>query len=810
MKYDVERAVVRLSVTELCSLVLRSGDLDLRYGSSKTLSERPAINPEVYRRLRAETEFVYDAEVPLCFTLLYNGLHYEISGLADGIIRSEPPTVDQIKPVNGRAFELPPGPLYEAQLKCYAFALCCARQCEMVSTRLTYYRVGDGTLKHLTATHQAEELREFCLFLLSRIAFRAEIAAERETVRVPSAANCHFPYSSLREGQEIMLKECYRDIRAGRRLFLQAPTGIGKTISALYPAMRALGEGHCDKIFYLTAKEPARREAYRAASRLFSAGAHLRTLVLTAKEQLCRNDAAKCDALGVSAHCNPADCPYAKGFYDRCPTAVCDALSAQSGFGRASVAELAEKHHICPYEFQLELSEFCDVLICDYNYVFDPRVYLRRYFSSRAQEGERFVFLIDEAHNLADRAAEMYSASFCSSTLDTLLTEFPKAEEKARRSIEQLAAVMHGMRRLCKDTLYKDDAGVEHGYYVGSRSIEAFHKQIRETDKQLDGWLRTHRGDAFEVPVAVLQQHLKQFSAVAEYDGDGFMTFIEVEGERCTYRLRCLDPSHILHACMERAKATVLFSATLTPMDYFSDILGGGKHAVRLSLPSPYDAERLFLCAVTGISTRFEERERSYRKIAGVIAATASGKAGNYIVYFPSYEYLERVLEVFCKKYEQVPVIVQKKGMTAKEREAFLNAFQDDGTLRIGFCVLGGAFSEGVNLPGGCLIGTVIVGPGLPGLSNERNLLRDYYENTRERGYDYAYTYPGINRVFQAAGRVIRGEEDCGVVVLVDSRYAEPKYRTLFPEHWSHIQYARNSSELAKNVEDFWLKFKNK
>lgn len=809
MKYDAERAVVTLSVAELCSLAWKNGDLDLRFGTSKAVSERSTIGNEVYRKLQAETKCLYDAEVPLRFTLFYNGLHYEVSGKADGVIHSEPPTVDEIKTVGNRAFELPPPALYEAQLKCHAFALCCQQQLDSVSTRLTYYHIGDGRLKYLTATHRADELRDFCISMLARIAWRAEVLAERETVRVPSAASCHFPYSSLREGQEMMIKECYRDIRAGKRLFLQAPTGIGKTISALYPAMRALGEGHCDKIFYLTAKEPARREAYRAAAGLFSSGAHLRTLVLTAKEQLCRNEAAKSDALGVSAHCNPLDCPYAKGFYDRCSTAVCEALSTQSGFGRASVVELAEKHHICPYEFQLELSELCDVLVCDYNYVFDPRVYLRRYFSASAQDDSRYVFLIDEAHNLADRAAEMYSASFCSSALDALLTALPK-EEKVRGTVEQLAATMHGMRRLCQDNLYRDDAGVEHGYYVGNHAIETFHKQVYETEKKLDSWLYTHRGDAFEVPVAVFQQHLKQFLAVAEYYGDGFVTFVEVEGERCTYRLRCLAPSSILHACMERAKATVLFSATLTPMDYFSDILGGGKKAVRMSLPSPYDAERLFIGAVTGISTRFEARERSYRKIAGVIAATASGKAGNYIVYFPSYEYMEQVRAVFCKKYEKVPVIVQKKGMTAKEREAFLNVFQDDGRLRIGCCVLGGAFSEGVNLPGECLIGTVIVGPGLPGLSNERNLLRDYYEHTRESGYDYAYTYPGFNRVLQAAGRVIRGEEDCGVVVLVDERYAEPKYRALFPEHWKHIRYARNSSELAKNIEDFWLNFKNK
>ncbi len=810
MKYDIARAVVLLSVTELCSLAWKSGDLDLRFGSTGSLFERANLGAEVHRRLQAEAGALYDAEVPLSFTLQYDGIHYEISGRADGIIHSEPLTVDEIKTVSGKAFELPPIPMYEAQLKCYAYALCCQRQLETVSTRLTYYRISDGKLKYLTASHHIDALRAFCLSMLSRIAYRASVLVERATVRVPSAAGCHFPYSSLRDGQEIMIKECYRDIRAGKRLFLQAPTGIGKTISALYPAMRALGEGHCDKIFYLTAKESARREAYRAASQLFSAGAQLRTLVLTAKEQMCQNEVAKRDVLGISAHCNPMDCPYAKGFYDRCPSAICDALSTQSGFGRASVLEFAKKHHICPYEFQLELSELCDTLICDYNYVFVPRVYLRRYFSPEVQNDSRYVFLIDEAHNLADRASEMYSVSLCNSSLDDFLMHFPEAEIPARSAVEKLAMTMHGMRRLCKDTLYKDDAGTEHGYYVGKNAIEAFHKQVYEARKALDSWLRTHRGDDFEALAVSLQQSLKQFEVVSEYYDDGFMTFIEVEGDRREYRLLCLDPSHILHACMERAKAAVLFSATLTPIDYFSDILGGGKQAVRISLPSPYDSNRLFLGAVTGISTRFEDRDKSYKKIAGVIAATASGNVGNYIVYFPSYDYMEKVREVFCKKYERVPVIVQEKGMTAKEREAFLASFCDDGKLRIGFCVLGGAFSEGVALPGGRLMGTVIVGLGLPGLSNERNLLRDYYENTRERGYDYAYTYPGINRVLQAAGRVIRGEEDCGVVVLVDDRYADAQHRMLLPEHWSHLEYARNSTELAEMVKEFWFKFKKK
>ncbi len=804
MKYEIDRAAVTLSVGELCALALTGGDLDLRPGMMRRFSaSRAAVGASVHRELQAAAGTRYDPEVALTDTTLYHNIHFEVSGRADGVIYSEPLTVDEIKTVSKNAFDRPPAPAHLAQVKCYAYMLCRAKGLDRIAVRLTYYRLEDGKTKHHVTPYTMEELRQFYFGLLSRVEYRARILIERETELLPSVKSGKFPYSSVREGQDIMLRECYRDIRAGKRLFVEAPTGTGKTLSALYPAVCAVGDGHIDKIFYLTAKAAVRREAFRAAAQIFEAGSRLRTVVLTAREQVCLCEAARSDPLGVSRHCNPMDCPYAKGFYDRCATAVCEALSQRNGFSRVAVLEYAERHRICPYEFQLELSELCDIVICDYNYVFDPAVYLRRYFDTDAPR-EKYALLVDEAHNLADRASAMYSAELQSEEIASLWRALPEHEASLRKSLEKLTVTMYGFRRLCRDTLTRDGDGRERGYDVRRNAMEDFCALVRETRSVLEAWLREHGGDALEGEVFSLLGRLKRFDVVSEYYDERFLTFLEIDGDNAVVRLLCQDPSAVLSSRLSLAHAAVMFSATLTPLDYFSDILGGGKDAVRISLPSPFDPANVCPVAVTGFSTRYEDREKSYKKVASVIAATASGRAGNYIAYFPSYDYMQEVLKIFSARYPKVPTVVQTKGMTAAEREGFLSAFADDGRLRVGFCVLGGSFSEGIDLPGGRLIGAIVVGTGLPAITSERNILRDYYETTRERGYDYAYTYPGMNRVLQAAGRVIRTEEDRGVIVLVDDRYGTESTKMLYPEQWSGMQYARNASELAEIVSGFW------
>jgi Rad3-related DNA helicase len=363
---------------------------------------------------------------------------------------------------------------------------------------------------------------------------------------------------------------------------------------------------------------------------------------------------------------------------------------------------------------------------------------------------------------------------------------------------------MQGFRRLCSDTITKDESGIERGYYLSKKPHTSFFNTIEETRTKLEGWLRFNRGNALEGAVYQFSSLLKRFGTVSEYYDERFLTFITTVGDEETIRLICLDASEILSKALSKAHASILFSATLTPLDYFSDVLGGGKGAVRVSLPSPFDPSKLCIVGVTSISTRYDDRGNSYKKLVSYIAASVSGKRGNYIVYFPSYEYMEKVLNCFKEKYPSIETVVQEKGMTASAKESFLNAFAEDNKLRIGFCVLGGSFSEGVDLPGKQLIGAIIIGTGIPGISNERNILREYYDHTRENGYEYAYTYPGMNRVLQAAGRVIRREEDTGIVVLIDDRYATEQYKVLYPDHWRTIKYAGSASELAEIINSFW------
>ena len=804
MRYDVERSAVLLSVGELCELALRAGDLDLRAGKGRrSSSERALLGTRIHQRLQTERGARYAAEVPLTNTMLLEDLCYEVSGRADGILAGEIPTVEEIKTVGPRAFRMPPLAGDEAQLFCYAYFLCRERGLQEVRTRLTYYNTESEELRSFDRVCSAGELREFYLSLLSRISWRARLLRERAIERLPSAKDGKFPYASVREGQDLLIRECYRDIRAGKRLFAEAPTGIGKTLSTLYPAVRAMGDGACEKIFYLTAKASTRREAYRAAEQIFRAGAHLRTVVLTAREQLCRNEAARRDPCGITGHCNPLDCPFAQGFFDRCEPALQKALDGRNGFPRTAVLQAAEEFGICPYELQLMLAELCDIIICDYNYVFDPHVYLRRFFGGDARDLGNYVFLIDEAHNLGDRACAMYSAELCNEEIARAWRMLPE-EDPLRKPLEELAVEMHGLRRLCRDNLFRDGDGVERGYYISRNPMEQIGKRISGVRGTIERALFLGKAGEVTPLLERLSTAMRHYETVAEYYDESFLTFLEVRGDTRILRQICLDPSKVLDVCLSRARAAVLFSATLTPQDYFADILGGGKDASRLSLPSPFPKEHFCPVAVTSVSTRFEDREKSYKKICALIAATVSAKAGNYMVYFPSYRYMEEILRVFKERYPKVSTVVQKREMSQGEKERFLDAFRDDEKLRIGFCVLGGSFSEGVDLPGRRLIGTVIVGTGMPGISNERNILKEYYDTTRERGFDYAYVYPGMNRVLQAAGRVIRREEDRGVVVLIDDRYGDALRASLLPDHWSHLQYAGNPSELAEIVTEFW------
>lgn len=883
MYYNRKDDRIELSVRELCALALQGGSIDNRM-PPKGLYQRANEGREVHSRLRtlrengegwgtpggtpavppllrgSEADLVppspahaadgqpcpvagYHAEVTLHHVCRCDGVTFSVSGRADGVWYDPAGGcgVEEIKSVTGMAefYLRSPREADLAQLTCYGYFLCAAKGLSTVVLRLTYACAGrEEDAAHTDSMMTAEQLKGAYIALLRMILPRARDLVGRETAVRDTAGKAVFPYPEMRAAQEDMIRECWRDMRAGQTVFAQAPTGIGKTVATLYPAVRCFGEGRCDKIFYLTAKNATRREAVGAVRKINEAGTPVRACVITAREAVCLCESARLDGRRVSAHCNPEICPYAKGYYDRAEAVIGELLAdGQTIFTGAYIREAARRRQVCPYELALDLSERCEIVICDYNYLFSPAVSLRRYFGDGipGTEGHRYIFLVDEAHNLADRARDMYSGALSLRDVCAFQATLQAFEDEAGKGIfpeedffadgdgdtrsprfsaaspDELIGTLSRMASVCAESLVTDGEGVRRGVSLDRREPVELCEAVRNLSALCDRWLKRHLTHPLYAAVDELSVALRTFRTAADYYDRGYVTFTEVEGEDVRVRLVCLDPAGILRPILQKAVARILFSATLTPADYFADILGGDRDSVCVAFDSPFPADHLCVAVCDQISTRYEDRESSYRRVVSYIAATVSARKGHYMVYFPSYAYLEKVYAIFRKKYPTVKTVVQTAGMTHAEREAFIAAFTPDGedTL-IGFCVLGGSFSEGVDLPGRCLIGTVIVGVGIPGLSNERNIMKEYYDERSGGdggsgdGYAYAYTYPGMNRVLQAAGRVIRRAEDYGVVVLLDDRYMGEPYLHLYPEHWRGMAAVGDATSLYEHLRRFW------
>ncbi len=889
MYYNPTAARIELSVRELCALACMGGSIDNRY-PSRRLFERAAEGRESHDVLRRRYESgegrdarfgvgesaAYHAEVVMRHEALCDNVTFLVSGRADGVWYDPAGTsvVEEIKTVSARPelYVRPPREADLAQLTCYGYFLCAAKGLSSVTLRLTYTNPGDEeNAVRVDSVLTVEALRAGYIALLRRILPRARDMVERETTVRAAAKGAVFPYPEMREAQHDMIVECWRDLRAGKTLFAEAPTGIGKTIATLYPAVRCFGEGRCDKIFYLTAKNATRREAFGAVEKLNAAGTPVRGCVITARDAACICEAARVgrrEGRRTSAYCNPAHCPYAKGYYDRAEAVMERMLaSGKTIFSGLDFRAAAEEGKVCPYELALDLSERCEIVICDYNYAFSPAVSLRRYFADGipGSEGHRYIFLVDEAHNLPDRARDMYGARLSLADIravqdtirkwetqalgglfpeeDAEVGNLPEPEDTAsagvRRpprltsgSLDDLVGALFRMRCLCADNMAVGSDGIRRGVSLDrNRPVELI-EAASALASLCDRWLRRNLAHPLYTVADTLAASLRAFRSAGDSYDRHYATFVEVEETRAdesvtadaaetalgagdvSVRLVCLDPSDILRPILQKAAARVLFSATLTPTEYFVDILGGDRTAVAVSFDSPFDPENLCVAVCDEVDTRFENREESYRRIVSYLSAVVSAKRGNYIIYFPSYAYLDAVYQIFKKKYPTVKTAVQTPGMTYEEREAFIDSFKPDSKeLFVGFCVLGGSFSEGVDLPGRCLIGAVIVGVGIPALSNERNIMREYYDErtlgagediSPRQGYDYAYTYPGMNHVLQAAGRVIRRDDDRGVVILLDDRYAAEPYLSLYPDHWTGIAAVGDAPSLYEYLTRFW------
>ena len=685
-----------------------------------------------------------------------------------------------------------------ARGEAYAAAYAHATKTNAYKMTVTVLYTGEDVLLEKTESVSYATLSDFFMRMLHTLPAYHSAELDRVCRRLPTMAQVKYPFSRLREGQKELIGQVYRTLAEGKRLYACAPTGIGKTMSMLFPAVRGMGDGHYDKVFYLTPKNTVGEAAVQAVEQLKKAGAELYAVQIVAKELMCPKALlCRSEAGGF--------CPLTVERSKKMMDAALQLLGEGKAFiSQAAILSKATEKGVCPYELSLLVSELCDVVICDYNYLFDLRVYLKRYFT----HGGKFCFLIDEAHNLVDRAEEGYSLTLNPEKIEEMgevlsfLQDLPSLFSAAGQGLRQ-----HILFQTKENTTENKD-GIPFGFASQKQANNEIFSVFEALAAHSWAMLEEKRGELDRKERRLLQSVCYDLDNIikhiALYD-EHYVTFYEREGEQTRLSLICLNPAKTIGERLGLGHSAVLFSATLYPTEYYKEILGGRKQDYTLELPSPFDGNNLCLTVMDKIATGFSSRESTLRQVVRIILTTVKAKPGNYMVFCPSFAYLEKISDLLKKAVPGLAVLCQTSKMSHREREEFLDAFSENNKKAlIGFCVMGGIYSEGIDLTGKRLIGAIIVGVGLPTLSNTREAMREYYEERYESGTAYAYTYPGMNRVMQAAGRVIRTEEDKGVVVLIDQRFGEVTYKKLMPYWWHSLQYAGDTEALAKRLSRFW------
>ncbi|MDD2706634.1 MAG: ATP-dependent DNA helicase [Verrucomicrobiae bacterium] len=779
-----QKNVIRIAVRDLVEFTLRSGDIS---STGFAGVRRAAEGTKGHRVVQEAQEEGYQAEVPILFLVEKKNVCLEVGGRIDGVARDAGAVViEEIKTTaRDPDDELKErDPIHWGQAKCYAFMYAAQNGLASMGVKLTYYRIDEGRQKSQVEYFPFDELKAFFDDLIERYLDWVGVVREWRGVRDDSIRCLAFPFSGYRRGQRELAVRAYRAARDGEKLFVQAPTGIGKTMATLFPAVKAMGEGHAAKIFYLTAKTITRTIAEKAFDNMRGAGLRFKSLTLAAKEKCCF-----CPEIAV---CDPELCEFAKGYYDRVNHALREAF-AMDNLTRPVVEELARRFKLCPFEFSLDLSLWVDGVICDYNHVLDPRAHLKRFFM---EVKEDYVFLIDEAHNLVDRSREMFSAKLVKEDLLGLRRALGKEQPKIASHLTKVNAWFLKARRVM---------GEGKGFQVRKELPEDLVELVRAFSFAAERWLARNKPAAFRMELLDAYFSANAFLRVADEHDERHVVCCRHDDRGMAVKLLCLDPSQLLAEALKRGKAALFFSATLTPMEYFVRTLGGEETSPRLRLASPFPRENLCLLLDDRTSTKYAMRKKTAGGIAQSIKTLVEGRVGNYLAYFPSYQYMREVHRHFCEMAPETRTICQREGMTEREREEFLGEFSgvNERTLA-GFAVMGGVFGEGIDLVGERLSGAVIVGVGLPQINPERDVIRDYFEASRGKGFEYAYVYPGMNKVLQAVGRVIRTETDRGVVLLIDERFSTPLYRRLCPDEWHPVPRVRDQKALEAAIRRFW------
>lgn len=787
---------VALSVRRLVEFLLRTGSIDSRFSGFDRANEGARIHRRLQRAAIKEHED-YKAEVPLRQEYTCEGITYTLDGRADGIFTRDGLSV--IEEIKSTTLPMPDitedhAPEHWAQGQVYAAIYALQNDLPQVTVLLTYFQVDEELVVRYERTYTAEELDGIVQDLLRRYAPWARLAADWQAKSRAALKELAFPFEEYRPGQRAMISEVYKVCRDGGQLLCQAPTGIGKTMSVLFPALKALGNGVPGPVFYLTARGTTRAAAESALDLLRARDATLplRSVTLTAKDKIC---------LCETRECTPEACPYANGYFDRIKEALWDALHDRTAALSASLLqEYARKHRVCPFEMGLDLSLWSDVIIGDYNYLFDPVVRLQRFFESKGE----YLFLIDEAHNMPDRARDMHSATLEKAAFYQAKKDLGKGKSSLKTALSKVNNYFIEWRHRCEEAASGQDARFGQTLFESSRD-DAFDRLLTRLCEQLEIWLDDHR-EADELHAELLQLYFdaRDWLRVAETFDEHFVLQISAYGAQVRASMLCLDPSAFLAADFALGRAAVLFSATLTPASYYKDLCGL-EQARAVALRSPFPQSNMALLCARNVSTRYRDRENSIPAIASYLAAMVQARTGNYLAFFPSYAYMDKVYDSFCTQYPELDVCRQESSMDEEQRADFLTRFAPSPARSLlGFAVLGGVFGEGVDLAGDRLVGVAVVGPGLPQVSARQEKLRDHFEQTRGCGFDYAYRYPGMNKVLQAAGRLIRTPEDRGVVLLFDSRFITPDYLRLMPPHWSHLRTIYTEQALTDALRDFW------
>ena len=785
---DENLPVIRISVRNLVEFILREGDIDNRTGGGQD-PENMQMGSRIHRKIQRQMGSDYQAEVPLKTEIVCDGFTLKIEGRADGLIHTkEQVMVDEIKGVLRELDRVQePAGIHLAQAKCYASMVAEQEEVDEIGVQMTYCQMETEEVKRFQYSYQSNELKVWFDEVIRQYKKWAKFQIEWRKARNASIKGIEFPFP-YRKGQRELAVSVYRTILRKKKLFIQAPTGVGKTISTVFPAVKAVGEELGEKIFYLTAKTITRTVAEQAFKTLREQNLKFKVITLTAKEKICFYE---------ETSCNPDDCPYAKGHFDRVNDAVYELLMQEDVMSREVLEAQARKHKVCPFEMALDVSTWVDGVICDYNYVFDPDARLRRFFAEGGAGG--YLFLIDEAHNLVERGRQMYSAELCKEDFLAVKKLVKGEAPRFAKRLEACNKILLAMKKECEN--YKVLDNISH---FGIQLMNV----LSETDRYLEECVDK------EVRETVLDFYFQVRSFLNIYDGldENYVIYTEYqENGRFVLKLFCVNPAANLQKCLDKGNSAVFFSATLLPIQYYKRLLSTEKDNYAVYIDSSFDTKKRLLMNGVDVSTRYTMRSREmYQRYATYIFRVVKAKMGNYLIFFPSYRFMEDVYQEFTQLLasdeEEMELVIQQKHMDEEEREKFLRAFEmgREKSL-IGFGVLGGIFSEGIDLTNEKLIGTLIIGTGLPQVCNEREILKSYFDQKGLYGFDYAYRYPGMNKVLQAAGRVIRTEDDRGVILLLDERFQREKGKEIFPKEWADCERCRLDI-VEEKIRLFWKK----